>query len=263
MSDDFQQCLMTAIDPLSQKIARHPLFSAVKSVADLCRFAQIHVFAVYNFMCLIKALQCQLTGNHHHALWLPPCDYFGCRLLHEIIMEEETDQTPTGNYISHFEWYLAAMQQCGADTQPIKLFIENVRADLSWDAALMGSFIPLPASIFMRTTFKLMRQSVHVTASAFAYGRENITEKMFVPLLAQLKTQCATSDIDLFISYFQRHIDLDGGKHSGQTQTLVARLCGDDAQKWQEATAGAVLALESRLQLLDGIHEYLLDEESV
>jgi len=63
--------------------------------------------------------------------------------------------------------------------------------------------------------------------------------------------------VDQFIYYFQRHIELDGDKHSTQSKTLVANLCGADAKKWQEATDAAIFSLKSRLRLLDGIAAYI------
>lgn len=254
-----QQRLIKTIQPLLKTVHQHPLFYSIKSLAHLQRFAEIHVFAVWDFMCLIKALQRKFICSD--TLWLPPRDYLGCRLLHEIILEEESDQALDGSYVSHFEWYIAAMQQCGANTQAIDAFIHAVRQDQTLETLLNAIPIPLPAVAFMRTTFNLISQPVHVIASAFAYGREHITEKMFTPILTQVSQHPSAQEVDLFIAYFQRHIELDGGKHGELSQRLVVNLCGDDVQKWQEATQGAVVALESRLKLLDGIHDCMQNRE--
>lgn len=41
------------------------------------------------------------------------------RLINEIVLEEETDVDPEDQPINHFELYVRAVEECGADTAPI------------------------------------------------------------------------------------------------------------------------------------------------
>ena len=56
-----------------------------------------------------------------------------------------------------------------------------------------------------------------------------------------------------FTYYLERHIEVDGGHHSQLALQMLQELCGDDAQKWNEATEACVTALELRKELWDGV----------
>ncbi|HVV69517.1 MAG TPA: DUF3050 domain-containing protein [Gammaproteobacteria bacterium] len=249
--------ILTITQPLVDKIQEHPTFSAITSLERLRRFAQIHVFAVYDFMALLQALQRSLTGNS--LLWLPPIDHLGCHLIHTMLAEEESDFLPDGRCLSHFELYLDAMQCCGADAQSITTFINSVQHNADLSQLLTQDDIPNPAKRFLTDTFDIIDGDSHMIASAFAFGREHITSPMFTQILQQLTSLTIDERYSLqpFIYYFQRHIDLDGGKHSQQSKTLLANLCGTDENKWDEAAGAAFFSLKSRLQLLDGIYTYM------
>jgi hypothetical protein len=249
--------ILTITQPLVDAINKHKAFSAITSLERLRRFAEIHVFAVYDFMVLLQALQRKLTRNS--PLWLPPVDHLGCHLIHTMMAEEESDMLPDGRYLSHFELYLEAMHHCGADRQPITTFINAIQHHADLSQLLTQNYLPVPAKRFLTDTFEIIDKDSHVIAAAFAYGREHITSPMFTQMLQQLTSWSTAAPYSLqpFIYYFQRHIDLDGGKHSDQSKTVVANLCGTDESKWDEAAEVAFFCLKSRLQLLDDIHTYV------
>src|SRR5262249_25275144 len=111
LSREFSAQLERTIEPISYAITGHPALQSIHAMAHLALFSEIHVFCVWDFMALLKALQRKLT--HTQILWLPPRNHLGCHLVNTLLAEEESDHTADGRYLSHFELYLEAMEQCG------------------------------------------------------------------------------------------------------------------------------------------------------
>ncbi len=248
--------LLTTIQPLVLKIYQHPVFVDINSIQQLRRFAETHVFIVWDFICLLKALQRQLSSTE--LFWTPPQNHLGCYLVNSLVTEEESDNLGDHRYLSHFELYVQAMQECGASTRAIDIFITYIRGHASLEDAFLQSHVPLPAQDFVRDTFSVIRKNSHQLAASLAFARENITSGMFSNLLHHLSQTELTHSLKYFIQYFQRHIELDSDKHNQQAQLLVTELCGQDKNKWREATETAVFSLQSRLRLLDEIHAQIL-----
>src|SRR6266436_10081050 len=53
--------LRNRIAPLRDKLLHHPMYDKVDSIERLRDFMQIHVFAVWDFMSLVKRLQREVT----------------------------------------------------------------------------------------------------------------------------------------------------------------------------------------------------------
>src|SRR5882757_3095839 len=83
-----------------QALFNHPVYRDIRGVGALRTFMEYHVFAVWDFMSLLKALQQRLCCVT--VPWLPNEPSLGSRLVNEIIVAEETDEDGDGGYISHF-----------------------------------------------------------------------------------------------------------------------------------------------------------------
>ncbi len=79
----------------------HPLYADVASIADLRRFMEDHVFAVWDFMSLLKRLQQDVTCTR--VPWFPANNARAARLINDIVIGEETDVDPDGTYVSHLD----------------------------------------------------------------------------------------------------------------------------------------------------------------
>jgi hypothetical protein len=85
---------------------------------------QIHVFAVWDFMSLVKRLQSEVTVQR--LPWMPPANAEIARFANEVVLGEESDLGPDKKPASHFELYLRAMDEIGADTQVVRTFMQKI-----------------------------------------------------------------------------------------------------------------------------------------
>lgn len=130
-------------EPLRQQIINHQVYSAIKDIDDLKVFMQYHIFAVWDFMSLLKALQNSLTCTS--VPWFPKGSADTRYLINEIVAGEESDVDSLGNRKSHFELYLDAMHQCGADSSQIEKFISLLKNTGNFDSAFTASGTPKEA----------------------------------------------------------------------------------------------------------------------
>jgi hypothetical protein len=240
--------LEEAIKPARTRVLTHPIYQSLHTREAIVTFMEHHVFAVWDFMSLLKSLQRALTCVE--LPWVPTAMTATRRLINEIVLVEESDAYD-GGFISHFELYLRAMREAGADVARIDRFIELLRAGQSVSTALHEAVVPTPSAGFVRTTFAIIeRAPLHCQAAAFAFGREDLIPEMFERVIAVRDKGHA---LDTFIEYLARHIQVDGEEHTPMAMQMVAQLCKNDARKWQECVDVASLALEARAQLWDGV----------
>ena len=237
------------IAPLRARLAAHPLYRSIRTEAQLRIFMQSHVFAVWDFMSLLKALQAQLTCVT--VPWLPTAYPASRRFINEIVLGEESDEYQ-GRPLSHFELYLQAMRQAGASTAGIEALAAALK-HATFAEALKASVIPRGARSFVASTFHLIAEGkLHALAAAFTFGREDLIPDMFRALVHDLSAQ-NNNNLAIFIWYLERHIEVDGEDHGPLSLRMVADLCGPDDSKWHEAAEAAAEALEARLALWDSI----------
>jgi hypothetical protein len=238
------------LQPLRARLAEHPLYGSIQSIDDLHTFMESHVFAVWDFMSLLKSLQRGLTCVD--VPWVPSAHAEARRLINEIVLGEESDQYE-GRAASHFELYLEAMRECGASTAGIDDALAALRRGESVDQALSLPVVPEGARAFSRSTFSILQQNeLHKAAAAFTFGREDLIPDMFRGLVRDLDRQLA-GRLGRFVWYLERHIEVDGEEHGPMALRMVSALCGEDAGKWRDAGDAAEVSLEARLALWDGI----------
>src|SRR5947209_13671461 len=142
--------LKKRITPARDRVVGHPLYSALDTHAAITTFMEHHVFAVWDFMSLLKSLQRQLTCVE--LPWVPTGPTGSRRLINDIVLVEESDELQ-GGFISHFELYVAGMTEAGADTTTIDAFIALLRSGATVEAALLEASVPAPAAAFVALTW--------------------------------------------------------------------------------------------------------------
>ncbi len=247
---NYIQNLNTQLEPLRKQIVAHSLYNNVHSVQDLTVFMQYHVFAVFDFMSLLKALQNMYTQTH--VPWTPKGDPKIRRFINEIVLGEESDLDAQGNTMSHFEMYLQAMQQANANTQSIESFIGALNQQKNISEALQIAQAPQAIKDFVNFTFSIINTNeAHKIAAVFTFGREDLIPNMFLSLVKNIQNQVANK-LDKFVYYLERHIELDGDEHGPIALQMISELCGDDANKWEDCLQVSKQALLHRKQLWDG-----------
>lgn len=240
--------IRAAIEPLREEVTGHPIYGQIRSGADVAVFMGHHVFAVWDFMSLLKSLQRELTCVE--VPWVPTPQPISRRLINDIVLVEESDEFGEG-YVSHFELYRHAMTEAGADTGPIDRFLALLRAGLGVADALVEARVPAPAAQFVRSTWSLIETApVHAQAAAFAFGREDLIPSMFEQVLA-------ADPLPLFAEYLARHVQVDAEQHTPMAMQMVADLCGPDDAKWIECATTMIGVLRARLHLWNGISSAL------
>jgi hypothetical protein len=238
--------------PLAEVRARlgaHDLYGAIGTAAALRVFVEHHVVCVLDFMSLLKSLQRELTCVA--VPWAPAADPESGRLIHRIVLDEETDLRSDGRVMSHFAWYLEAMDELGADTGPARALAAALARGTALADSLRSSALPPAARAFGETTARLLERPLHARAAAFFRGREELIPALFLPILDRLERGGLACPA--LRAYLQRHIDVDGGDHGPRAERMLARLCGDDPARLREADDAALVALEARERLWDAV----------
>lgn len=242
---------IASLAQLAGELSSHPLYRGIHTLPELRMFCERHVFCVWDFMTLLKSLQQEITCIS--LPWVPVRDAEAARLINEIVLGEETDETSDGRHISHFEWYLEAMAEIGADTGPIERFVKRLRQGIPTDVALADPAIPDESRTFTSVTLSFLESPLHVRAAVFFYGREDLIPRMFLPMVEGFSREGLACG--RLVGYLQRHIDVDGGHHGPLAERLLERLFEDDPRRAAAAHRAAVLSLEARKQLWDSTYE--------
>jgi len=246
-----------SLNPLKHKLENHPIFSRINSIDELIVFMEHHVFAVWDFMSLLKKLQKDLVPSG--SPWVPNPNGNLVRFINEIVMEEESDQAfGKGNeitYTSHYQIYLDAMTEVGASTNVVTEFVEEVSCK-GIHAAFNFSKLPEPSLKFMKHTFDLIEKGKsHEIASSFAIGRESIVPLMFQRILDQSKL--GAQEVPVFRYYLQRHAELDGDHHGPMALKLLENMSAGDPEVENEIVQQAEKSIEQRISFWDGVHAAL------
>ena len=248
------------IQEYKNQLLTHSLYEKVKTIDDLHCFLENHIYAVWDFMSLLKALQNKLTCTT--TPWLPIGNPEVRYLINEIVVAEETDLAIDGSRQSHFEMYLDAMQQSGANTQDITAFLENVKATQNIFVSIKQSNLHPNVKAFLDFTFRVIEEGkAHNIAAAFTFGREDLIPSMFTEILKNFQINFPETNLSKLIYYFERHIELDADEHGPMAMQMISELCGTNETKWREVEEISKQALEKRIGLWDAIAEQITQKE--
>ncbi len=244
--------ILDATQDEREKLQNHKIYFSIKNIDHLNIFMSNHVFAVWDFMSILKSLQSQLTCTN--IPWTPTGNGTPARLINEIVTEEETDLAPHGQYMSHFEMYCNAMRQAGADINPIHQFLKNLETS-NISESLIKSNSPKAASNFVNETFNILNNAkLHEVASVFTFGREEIIPDMFRKIVREIEIS-KHGRLKYLTYYLDRHIGLDESEHTPNALRMVKELCENNEKKWNESIVSAKACMVARIRFWDEILE--------
>jgi len=222
-------------------LSHHPMYKSLDCSKNLKIFMESHVFAVWDFMSLLKSLQRKITCVE--VPWRPsPYPKDLVRMINEIVLGEESDLGPDGVPMDHFSLYIESMEEVQADTTKIKEFLEDLDFEILTPA--VRKFVSFSIDL-------ALNGQVHEVAAAFLYGREKLIPDMFEGLLKDLKN--SKNECPSLIYYLERHIELDGDEHSILAKKCLDILCDGDEVKINEALSAGLKSLSLRVDLWDEV----------
>ncbi len=252
--------LFSNLEAERHALGRHPVYEHFRTLDDLRVFMSHHVYAVWDFMSLLKSLQAILAPDG--IPWAPNGDPVVRRFINDIVREEESDRAPWTNngeptYASHFELYCEALREVGVDPDPVLRFAAHAAAE-GIEAAFAEEPPPAAAQRFIRTTFGFIEtRRPHVIAAAFSWGRENIIPSMFTGLLEACRVPSEQTPV--FTYYLRRHMHLDQKHHGPMSARLTDLLCQGDPERLHEVETIALEAMAARHALWDAVRAQLPD----
>ncbi len=239
-----------------ENLNSHKVYQTLKSINDVQTFMEVHVFAVWDFMSILKSLQIQLTNIS--VPWTPNDSPVIARFINEIVYGEESDINELGEPKSHFEMYLDAMTQINANKKQIGIFINSIKSGHNIIHCLNNINIHQGVKEFTKFTFDIINSGKsHCIASAFTYGREDIVPDMFIEILKELDPK--NLQYNKLKYYLDRHIEIDGELHGPISKNMIKELCGKNKKKWDETLLVAKNCIRKRIKLWDTINKIIID----
>ena len=238
----------------------HDLYRSLHSLEDVRIFMENHIFAVWDFMSLLKSLQNQLTCTS--VPWIPCGNPVLTKFINEIVLGEESDFNELNEPKSHFEMYLEAMDQINAQKTEIEFLIKNINSGKEITHSIEHLNIHDAVKNFLLYSFEIIEtKQIHKIASAFTFGREDVIPDMFIAIINEVDPK--NIKYQKLKYYFDRHIEIDGDLHGPLSHKMLIELCGDNQKKWDEVYIVGKNCLEHRIKLWDSILDQIIKKNSI
>ncbi len=246
--------LKKRIDELKYKIYNHKLFCTRLNIQQVRYFMESHIFSVWGFMSILKSIQFNLSTTT--LPWTPTDNTRNglTNFINEIVLSEESDYIEGIGYTSHFEIYLDAMKEINADTSQILLLLKNIKDDGYIYEHVNRLNILDEVKAFIKFDMETsISGNLPKLVGSFTLGREKVIPNMFEHIILSVNDVASTSK---FITYLNRHIEVDGDRHGPLSSELLEKICSSDQDMLLSYQFG-IKSLKLRLKIWDKISEDL------
>ena len=250
--------VLKELKPLRDLLLSHQIYKSVNSISHARVFMKSHVYAVWDFMSLLKSMQTKLTVTS--IPWVPCPDRISAYFVNSIVLTEESDNFSNNpeRSMSHFELYLEGMKELGGFSEPIETLLDDLKRGVPLSQALAlnhknySSVIPSQTFKFVEKNLKIAKEgSLEQVTAFFLFGREDPIPDMFQGILSEIDSNQIKAE--KFKIYLNRHVQLDRDDHGPILMKIMNRICEDDPGKWNTVLHCATEAIQDRIELWNGI----------
>ncbi len=237
------QKLTALIKAKIQKLSHHEIYSELTSSARIKCFVSYHIFAVWDFIKLLKSLQNKISIALREQFKECPSEMN--RLIDEIVFAEKSDLYPYGQPNKDFDLYLRALAEIEVDPDCLWSFLES-KDNLH--------LLKPEIKELVESNLRIARLgTMEEIAATFFFGREKLTSQLFTSIIKVLKQE--GKECPILICYTERLTQENSHKSEILALKLLDYLCKDEAEKVRALQAG----LEA-LNLREKLWNYTLAE---
>lgn len=243
--------ILNEIEDLKSELAAHCLYTKLQHMEDIHIFMEHHVFAVWDFMSLAKALQLHLDATQVIEKQTDNSKILG--FVNGILTGGETDPNKKEIVLSHLEMYLELMDEIGANTTNIKKLIASSAAGLDIHEAMqIAQLTDEQQRILNFTQTIIATNEIHKIAVAATLVPEGMISNRFLKILKETEERDNLL-VPKFKNYLNRYKAIDGNDYGLLSLEMVTHFCDSDGKKWVDILDIAMKTLSHRIYLWDAI----------
>lgn len=237
-------------------LLEHPVFQSFQSLEHIKLLMQSQVFLVWTDMVLIKALHNRVINQD--VLWYPSRLTFPAQFVNRAMVEFESNDTLGG--CSQLEWYMASMQEVGAETCEIECLLEYVRDFQNYH--VITDELDLTLKQYIHWILDLVEAGEeHQIAALIILFRLRSMPKIYSEFLVQTRRRF----MNLAPSFYTFVIEqAQGLKEDNEVLALatLGSLCHNSQKKFDDCTRIAKKALEMQYMFWDGIYFRVIEHSN-
>ncbi|KOY51772.1 DUF3050 domain-containing protein [Polaribacter dokdonensis] len=247
------------LDSSSYQTCNLELYSSIENKKDVKSFMENHIFAIWDYMSLMRALENNLRDNS--VPWFPSNNGKNLKILYKILDEEEYTIDASGSVKSYFEMYLEAMEEIGANTSDILNILSHSKTINLIDEALNLTGMNIESFYYTRFIYTIIKsQKPHLMAIVFALSKELVSK---VLILEDFCRKDFSNKYDKTLFLINKLKAVNSKNYNSNAFKLASDFIGEDPQKLMEAKRAALNCVRYRDLHIEGIARSIQKQKAV